>query len=107
MTTTLGGHAGADKLGGLLGYLWHNSWRDPPAALPNRSASSAMKAGGYGSAVERSNIDVGTGLDRRRWRRCHHHEVIIDLEDGDVDAWDGVGADRNDVEILNALFFRY
>jgi hypothetical protein len=22
MTTTLGGHAGADELGGLLGYLW-------------------------------------------------------------------------------------
>jgi hypothetical protein len=33
---------GVDELGGLLGYLWRNSWRGLPTALFDRSASSAM-----------------------------------------------------------------
>jgi hypothetical protein len=28
---------GAEELGGLLGYLWRNSWHDPPAGLPRSS----------------------------------------------------------------------
>jgi hypothetical protein len=28
-TVALGGQVGTDELGGLLGYLWCNSWHDP------------------------------------------------------------------------------
>jgi hypothetical protein len=51
--------------------------------------------------MERSSIGEH-GWTWRQWRGRHHHEAISDRDDEeDMIACDGVGARKNDAEILN------